>query len=269
MKERQSHTKRIDEHTFDVVRKGYDSREVKSYLEDLEHAFQDIEGHSRRTSQKVVELERELTRARSTENDSLDNAMMAVFDVKDRLMDRAERRAREIQDEAGKQASVLLAGAVEARGREPELESRIVDMEHELVRNRADNERLRMQLNDAHTTLDHVESTTTVDITSLQAQLKHEQQQTTQLRAAAREVDFVRREFEHKLAQAQEKAMHAQAETEAVRAELESLQASLTGEDSADQGRVVYERPSEVADYEFAVATLSDAEYAEGLSEAI
>jgi hypothetical protein len=63
--------------------------------------------------------------------------------------------------------------------------------------------------------------------------------------------------------------MHAQAETEAVRAELESLQASLTGEDSTDQGRVVYERPSEVADYEFAVATLSESEYAEGLSEAI
>jgi DivIVA domain-containing protein len=102
MKERTPQIRRIDEKTFSVIRKGYDPREVKDYLEDLEHAFQDIEGHSRRTSQKVVELERDLAAARATEKASLDNAMLAVFDVKDRVIDRAERRAREIEDEAGK-----------------------------------------------------------------------------------------------------------------------------------------------------------------------
>jgi chromosome segregation ATPase len=235
----------------------------------MEHAFQDIEGHARRSSQQVVELERELATARATEKASLDNAMMAVFDTKDRLIDRAERRAREIQDEASKEASALLAEAADSRGRESELESRLVDMERELVRNRADGERLRMQLNDAHANLDQLETTTTVDLTSLQAQLKHEQQQTTQLRAAAREVDFIRRDFEHKLAQAQEKAMHAEAEAEAIRAEFESLQARLAGEGSSDESRVVYERPSDVTDYEFAVATLAEAEYSERLSKAI
>lgn len=269
MKERTPQTKRIDEATFKVVRKGFDPREVKTYLEDLEHAFQDIEGHSRRTSQKVVELERELSAARSTEKASLDNAMMAVFDVKDRMMDRAERRVREMRDEAGKQASELLAEVARSRGREPELESRITDLEHELVRDRADSERLRMQLNDAHATIDQIESTTTVDITSLQAQLKHEQEQNAELRAAAREVDFVRREFEHKLAQAQEQAMHARADAEAVRAALDNLREKMVGQPTTDAGRVVYERAGEISDYEFAVATYADGEYDEQLSEAI
>ena len=269
MKERTPQTKRIDERTFGVVRKGYDPREVKTYLEELELAFQDLEGHSRRTAQKVVELERDLNASRMTEKASLDNAMLAVFDAKDRMMGRALRRAREIEDEAGKTASSLLAEAVAAKGREPELESRISKMEQELVRSRADAERLRMQLNDAHATIDHIESTTTVDITSLQAQLKHEQQQNAELRSAAREVDFVRREFEHKLAQAQQQAMRARAETEEVRAELETLRTHRSETDTAQQSNVVYERPSDVADLEFAVAAMSETEYDEGLSEAI
>ena len=119
---------------------------------------------------------------------------------------------------------------------------------------RADAERLRMQLNDAHTSLDHVETTTTVDITSLQAQLDHEKRQNDELRKAARDVDWVRREFEHKLATAQEKAMRAQADAVAARAELEALKAQP--EDETDAGNVVYERAGDIADYEFAVASL-------------
>ena len=265
MKERTPHTQRIDEKTFSVARKGFDPREVKTYLEDLEHAFQDIEGHARRTSQKVVELERDLAAARATENASLDNAMMAVFDVKDRLLGRAERRAREIQDEAGKTATSLLAEVEAARGREPELEHRISELEHELVRSRADGERLRMQLNDAHTVIDNLEANTTVDITSLQAQLQHEQQQNAELRAAAREVDWVRREYEHKLAQAQQLSMHARAELEVIRAELDA-RAGVAEEQDHVAGTVVYERDSAVDDYESLVAASVDDEQ---LSQAI
>ncbi|MCP3995729.1 MAG: DivIVA domain-containing protein [bacterium] len=265
MKERTPHTQRIDEKTFSVARKGYDTREVKDFLEDLEHAFHDIEGHARRTSQRVVELERDLSAARATETASLDNAMMAVFDVKDRMLDRAQRRANEIQDEAGKTASSLLADVQAARGREPELESRIGTLEHELVRARADGERLRTQLNDAHTVIDSLESTTTVDITTLQSQLDFEQQQNAELRAAAREVDYVRREYESKLAQAQQLAMHARAELEVIRAELDSRGiAATTSEEPA--GTVVYERSSASDDIDF-IAASGAAE--EGLSQAI
>jgi cell division septum initiation protein DivIVA len=267
MKEQTPHTTRIDEQKFSTVRKGFDPREVKTYLEELEHAFQDMEGHSRRASQRVVELERDLAEARATEKASLDNAMLAVFDVKDRMLDRASRRAKEIEDQADKTVSSMMAEVKTARGREPELEARIANLEQELVRSRADGERLRMQLNDAHTALDHIETTTTVDITSLQAQLKHEQHQNEQLRAAARDVDWVRREFEHKLAQTQEKAMHAQADAEAARAELEALRAQPAAFEDSEAGNVVYERADEVTDYQYAVAAFE--ELSEELRKAI
>lgn len=246
MQERMPQTKQIDEKTFSVVRKGYDPREVKTYLEELEHAFQDLEGHARRTSQKVVELQQDLKTARATERASLDNAMMAVFDVKDRMLDRAQRRAREIEDEAGKTASTLLAEVDAARGREPELERRISGLEHELMRSRADGERLRMQLEDAHATIDKLETTTTVDLTSLQAQLQDERDRNNELRTAAREFDYLRREYEEKLARAQQSAMIA-------RAELEALKATMNAEPGSTEtgsATVVYERRDHLEDLE-------------------
>jgi cell division septum initiation protein DivIVA len=260
MQERMPQTKRIDEKTFTVVRKGYDPREVKTYMEELEHAFQDLEGHARRTSQKVVELQQDLKAARATERASLDNAMMAVFDVKDRMLDRAERRAREIQDEAGKSATSLLAEVEAARGREPELERRISGLEHELMRSRADGERLRMQLEDAHATIDRLETTTTVDITSIQAQLQQERSRNAELAAAAREYDYVRREYEEKLARAQQAAMIARAELEAVKA----TQSSELEPAETATGTVVYERRDYLEDLEMFAQTDQ-----ERLSEAI
>jgi chromosome segregation ATPase len=109
-----------------------------------------------------------------------------------------------------------------------------------------------MQLNDAHTAIDGLEATTTVDITSLQAQLRHEQQQNSELRAASREVEWVRREYEHKLAQAQQLSMHARAELEVIRAELDA-RAVVAEEQDVASGTVVYERSSAVDDYEIMV----------------
>lgn len=264
MQERTPQTQRIDEKTFSVVRKGFDTKEVKTYLEDLEHAFQDIEGHARRKSQRVVELERDLAAARATEKASLDNAMYAVFDVKDRMIDRAERRAREIEEEASRNASSVLAEANAARGREPELERRISTLEHELVRSRADGERLRVQLNDAHTLIDELETTATVDITTLQAELKNQQAQNAELRAAAREFDYMRREYEDKLAAAQQLAMHARAELETITAEMQqrSASASITND---PVGTVVYERGSEVEDLERLMDTLEQSQISQAI----
>lgn len=253
MQERMPQAKRIDEKTFSVVRKGYDPREVQTYLEELEHAFQDIEGHARRTSQKVVELQQDLKTARATERASLDNAMMAVFDVKDRVLDRAERRAREIEDEAAKTATSRLAEVEATRGREPELERRISGLEHELVRSRADAERLRMQLEDAHATISELETTTTVDITSIQGQLQDERSRTAELRAAAREFDYVRREYEEKLAKAQQAAMLARAELEALRATDTELEPAATA-----SATVVYERRDHLEDLELFAQSADD-----------
>jgi cell division septum initiation protein DivIVA len=244
MQETTPQAQRIDEKSFSIVRKGCDPREVKAYLVDLEHAFQDIEGYARRTSQRVVELERALAAARATEKASLDNAMLAVFDVKDRVLERAERRAREIEDEAGKTASSLIAEVEAARGREPELERRISGLEHELMRSRADGERLRTQLEDAHAAIDRLETTTTVDITSMQAELQQKRQQNAELRSAAREFEYVRREYEEKLARAQQIAMHARAELEVIKAGLGTE--AHQSEAEVSSGTVIYERGSDV-----------------------
>lgn len=248
MKQRTPQAQRINERAFSTVRKGYDPREVKTYLEELEHAFQDIEGHSRRTAQKVVELRRDLTAARATEKASLDNAMLAVFEVKDRMLDRAERRAREIEEKAGTTASSLLAGAEASRGREPELERRISTLEQELMRSRADGERLRMQLNDAQSAIDSLENATTVDITTLQSHLVAAQQQNDELRTAAREFDYLRREYEDRLAEAQQTVMHTRAELEILKAQLEGESDEPAGD--MPTGTTVYERGSDLDDLE-------------------
>jgi cell division septum initiation protein DivIVA len=263
MQERMPQTQRIDERAFAIVRKGYDTREVRAYLEELEHAFQDLEGHAQRTSQKVVELQRDLDSARATEKASLDNAMYAVFDVKDRMLDRAERRAREIEEEAGKTATSLLAQVEAARGREPELERRISELEHELMRSRANGERLRSQLDDAHVVIDRLETTTTVDITTLQTELQQERERTAELRAEVREFDYQRREYEDKLAAAQQVAMHARAELETMQAQLAA--AGGEGADEAPRRTVVYERSSDLEDLETLTAERVGARYSEAI----
>ena len=114
--ERSQFAQRIDERKFSLSRRGYDKREVRDYLEDLEQAFREVEGHAKRTSQRVGELERDLSKARATERVSVDNAMMAVFDAKDRILERARRRADEIEEEAHAEAGRIKAAALTGAG---------------------------------------------------------------------------------------------------------------------------------------------------------
>ena len=114
--ERIHFAQRIDERAFSRSRRGYDKAEVKSYLEDLEQAFRELEGHSRRLSQKVAELEQEVSKARATEKVSVDNAMMAVFDAKDRILERARRKADAIEEDARLEAGRIRQAAIAEAG---------------------------------------------------------------------------------------------------------------------------------------------------------
>ena len=117
MSEERSHfAQRIDERKFSLSRRGYDKREVRDYLEDLEQAFRELEGHARRTSQRVADLERDLAKARATEKVSVDNAMMAVFDAKDRILERARRKADEIVEGANAEAARIKGAAISGTG---------------------------------------------------------------------------------------------------------------------------------------------------------
>ena len=96
--ERSQFARRIDEHSFGLSRRGYNKDEVKSYLEDLEQAFRELEGHARRQGQKLAELEHSLSKARATEKVSVDNAMMAVFDCSDQSDPANWRRIASVGD---------------------------------------------------------------------------------------------------------------------------------------------------------------------------
>lgn len=114
--ERSQFARQIDEHTFSLSRRGYDRTEVKSYLQDLEQAFRELEGHSRRQAQKLADLERDVSQARATEKVSVDNAMLAVFDAKDRILERARRKAEEIEDDAHLEAGRIREAALREAG---------------------------------------------------------------------------------------------------------------------------------------------------------
>lgn len=91
----------IDKRSFTVVKRGgFDQREVQSYLEDLEQAFRDLELWAQRTKDRLALAELEIDRARQAENAAIENAMSAVFDAKDRILQRAHEEAGRIEARA-------------------------------------------------------------------------------------------------------------------------------------------------------------------------
>jgi DivIVA domain-containing protein len=101
----------IDKISFSSSRKGYSKKEVKAYLSDLEAAFRDLEVWANATKQRLSEVEGELEKAKAVEDQSVDNAMYAVFDAKDRIIERARAKARQIEEEAMRNASKMSAEA--------------------------------------------------------------------------------------------------------------------------------------------------------------
>lgn len=91
----------IDNRGFTVVKRGgFDQREVMVYLEDLEQAFRDLELWAQRTKDRLVTAELEVERARRAEDAAVENAMSAVFDAKDRILQRAHDEANRIEARA-------------------------------------------------------------------------------------------------------------------------------------------------------------------------
>lgn len=85
---------------FSIVRKGYDPDEVDAYRIESDVAFRELQEYAGRIKQELAEARFEISRLKASEQESIDNAMQAVFDAKDRIMERAKLRAREIEDEA-------------------------------------------------------------------------------------------------------------------------------------------------------------------------
>lgn len=85
---------------FSPVRKGYDPAEVDEYLAEYDVAFRELEEYATRLQRELKETRLEIIRLQSSEQESIDKAMAAVFDSKDRIIDRAMAKALEIENQA-------------------------------------------------------------------------------------------------------------------------------------------------------------------------
>ncbi len=106
----------IENARFSIVRKGYDKREVRDYLQELERAFRDLETWSQKAKIQLADAEERLSESKADTDGSVDDAMFAVFDAKDRILDKARRRAEQIENEALEEAEEIKARAVRISG---------------------------------------------------------------------------------------------------------------------------------------------------------
>ena len=85
---------------FSIVRKGYDPAEVEEYLAEYDVALRELEEYAARLKHELAEARNEIGRLQQAEQESIDKAMLAVFDAKERIMRRAYEKAQEIEEEA-------------------------------------------------------------------------------------------------------------------------------------------------------------------------
>ena len=97
----------IDRREFSTSRKGYDKREVKEFLRELESNFRELEHWAQETKTRLQKAEFEAEKTRSSEGQSVDSAMVAVFDAKDRVLSRARKQAAKIEAEARDRAAAI------------------------------------------------------------------------------------------------------------------------------------------------------------------
>ena len=97
----------IDRREFSTSRKGYDKREVKEFLRELESNFRELEHWAQDTKTRLQKAEFEAEKTRSSEGQSVDSAMVAVFDAKDRVLSRARKQAAKIEAEARDRAAAI------------------------------------------------------------------------------------------------------------------------------------------------------------------
>ena len=97
----------IDTREFSTTRKGYDKREVKDFLRELESNFRELEHWAQETKTRLQKAEFEAEKTRSSEGQSVDSAMVAVFDAKDRVLSRARKQAAKIESEARDRAAAI------------------------------------------------------------------------------------------------------------------------------------------------------------------
>jgi DivIVA domain-containing protein len=115
----------VDDHEFPVVRKGYDIGQVRAYLSEVEASFREWE---RWAGEAKARFEIAEDKARDTA-DEVDEAMIAVFAAKDRIVEQGRLRAEQIEAEARERARVDYEDAAGSIIREAEEQARRIVQE--------------------------------------------------------------------------------------------------------------------------------------------
>ena len=87
---------------FSVVRKGYDTEEVKAYLEEVESNFRELERWAEEIRARLAIAEKRSSDVAA----EVDEAMIAIFAAKGRVLDRTRLIAGRIKDDAKAQARI-------------------------------------------------------------------------------------------------------------------------------------------------------------------
>ena len=107
-----------------MVRKGYDRDRVKAYLGEVEASFREWEGWA-----EEARVRFEIAEDKARDTDEVDEAMIAVFAAKDRIVDQGFLRAERIEAEARERARVDYENAAGAIIREAEEHARRIVQE--------------------------------------------------------------------------------------------------------------------------------------------
>ncbi len=95
----------LDKREFSVSRKGYDKKEVRAFLAEIEVNFRELEKWAEQTKTRLAIAEQ------TDSKDEVDEAMIAVFDAKDRVLERARLQAEKIEADARERAAAIESGA--------------------------------------------------------------------------------------------------------------------------------------------------------------
>jgi len=85
----------LDDREFSIIKKGYDPLEVKAFLSEVESSWQDLEewAHDAKARLSIAE-------SRGIAENEVNEAMAAIFDSKERVLESARHQADRIQADA-------------------------------------------------------------------------------------------------------------------------------------------------------------------------
>lgn len=89
----------VSDREFSITWKGYDREEVRAFLKEIEADFRELEASADQVTTRLT-----VAQAEMIPRAEVDEAMIAIFDAKERLLDKARRRAERIEADAMERA---------------------------------------------------------------------------------------------------------------------------------------------------------------------